>query len=123
MKNITPIQIWENGTVQEATVLNTYCDNLQLNQSANFFWQLFSTLDGNIAIKLSQGNLSMTGDAYTQWQTDNYAWDWVAEQLNLTIIGDYVPPVSEPIVEPIVEVAAQVEPIIEPKAEEIPVEK
>jgi len=27
------------------------------------------------------------------WTVDNYAWDWVAEQLNLTITGDYVPPV------------------------------
>ena len=35
----------------------------------------------------------MTGEAYTQWEVDSYAWDWVAAQLNLTIIGDYVPPV------------------------------
>lgn len=25
-------------------------------------------------------------------------WDWIASQLNLTIVGDYVPPVVEPIV-------------------------
>jgi hypothetical protein len=35
----------------------------------------------------------MTGEAYTQWEVDSYAWDWVAAQLNLTITGDYVPPV------------------------------
>jgi hypothetical protein len=46
----------------------------------------------------------MTGEAYAQWEVDSYAWDWVAEQLNLTITGDYVPPVPpapEPTPEPI----------------------
>lgn len=48
---------------------------------------------------VAQGNLTMTGEAYTEWTIDSYAWDWIAEQLNLTIIGDYVPPVPE-VVEP-----------------------
>jgi hypothetical protein len=95
MKNITPISIWDNGTVQEATILNTYAINVTLNTSATFWYGLFSeTPDGNIGGQLTQGNLSMTGEAYAQWQTDNYAWDYVAEQLNLTIIGDYVPPTT-----------------------------
>ena len=45
----------------------------------------------------------MTGDVYQAWQTNEYAYDWVAEQLNLTITGDYVPPVPpqpEPTPEP-----------------------
>jgi len=48
----------------------------------------------------------MDGEAYTQWEVDSYAWDWVAAQLNLTITGDYVPPLPpqpEPTPEPIVE--------------------
>jgi hypothetical protein len=94
MKQITPISIWDNGTVQEATVLNTYAINVQLNNSATFWWGLYSTLDGNIANQLSQGNLTMSGEAYAEWQEDSYAWDWVAGQLNLTIIGDYVPPTT-----------------------------
>ena len=103
MKNITPIQIWDNGTVQEATVLNTYAINVQLNNSATFWWGLYSTVDGNIKNALSQGNLNMSSEQYEQWNKDDFAWDWVAGQLNLTITGDYVPPVVEPIVEPIVE--------------------
>jgi hypothetical protein len=97
MKTIEPISIWDNGIVQEATVLNTYANYVQLNQSATFLWVLFSTVDGQIANQLSQGNLSMTGEAYEQWQLDEYAWGYVAAQLNLTITGDYVPPVVEPI--------------------------
>ena len=108
MKTIEPISIWDNGTVQEATVLNTYAVNVTLNSSANFWWGLYSTVDGNIANMLSQGNLNMTGDSYTQWQEDSYAWDWVASQLNLTITGDYVPPVVPPVVEEVIEPIAEV---------------
>ena len=100
MKTIKPISIWDNGTVQEATVLNTYAVNVQLNNSATFWWGLYSTVDGNIKNALSQGNLNMSSEQYEQWNKDDFAWDWVAGQLNLTITGDYVPPVVEPIVEP-----------------------
>lgn len=102
MKTIEPISIWDNGTVQEASVLNTYAINVQLNNSATFWWGLFSTLDGQIANQLSQGNLTMSGEAYTQWTIDEYAWEYVATQLNLVITGDYVPPVP-PVPEPPVE--------------------
>jgi hypothetical protein len=94
MKTIQPVPIWDNGTVQEAKILNTYAVNVTLNTSATFYYSLFSeNLDKTLGIQLAQGNLNMTGEAYTQWQTDNYAWDWVAEQLNLTITGEYIPPV------------------------------
>ena len=107
MKNIEAVSIWDNGTVQEATILNSYAVNVTLNTSATFWYGLFSTtVDGNQGAQLAQGNLTMTGEAYTQWTTDNYAWDWIAEQLNLTITGEYVPPV--PVVE---EAIAQEEPI------------
>ncbi len=95
MKIIEPVAIWDNGTVQEATILNTYAINVTLNTSATFWYGLFTlTPDGNIGGQLTQGNLSMTGEAYAQWSVDAYAWDWIAEQLNLTIIGDYVPPTT-----------------------------
>lgn len=100
MKTIEPVNIWQNGQVLVATILNAYAVNVTLNTSATFNYLL---LDEN-QIQLANGNLTMTGDAYTQWQTDNYAWDWVAEQLNLTITGDYIPPVPpESTPEPIVE--------------------
>ena len=113
MKTITPISIWDKGTVQEASVLNVYANYVQLNNTATFWWGLYSTVDGNIANTLSQGNLTMSGEAYAEWTIDEYAWDWIATQLNLTITGDYVPPVSEPIVE----VTAQIDAESEPKAE------
>jgi hypothetical protein len=45
--------------------------------------------------QLTQGNLTMQGQDYDDWQTNEYAYDWIAEQLNLTIVGDYVKPEVE----------------------------
>jgi hypothetical protein len=100
MKTIEAVSIWDNGTVQEAKILNAYAVNVTLGTSATFYYQLFSQNENlSQGPQIAQGNLNMSGEAYAQWEVDSYAWDWVAEQLNLTITGDYVPPVppaSEP---------------------------
>jgi hypothetical protein len=109
MKIIQPVSIWDNGQTLEAKILNAYAVNVSLGTSATFYYSLMTELeDGNLGMQVAQGNLTMTGEAYTQWEVDSYAWDWVAAQLNLTITGDYVPPVPpqpEPIPEPIIEEA------------------
>ena len=94
MKTISPIQSWINGQSVTATILNAYAINVALGVSATFYYSL---LDSDL-VSVAQGNLTMTGEAYTQWTVDSYAWDWISTQLNLTITGDYVPPVVEPIV-------------------------
>lgn len=104
MKTIEPISIWDNGIVQEAIILNAYCINDNLSTSASFYYSLLS----NSMQQLAQGNLSMSGEVYDAWQTNDYAYNWVASQLNLTITGDYVPPVVPPVVEPIIEPIAEV---------------
>jgi hypothetical protein len=93
MKAIQPVSIWDNGQTVEATILNSYCINDNLSTSAAFYYSLLS----DSSQQLNQGNLTMTGEDYQAWQTNEYAYDWVAAQLNLTIIGDYPPPA--PIVE------------------------
>ena len=107
MKTIESVSIWDNGQVLEAKILNTYAVNVTLGTSATFYYQLFAENENlSQGPQLAQGNLSMTGEAYTQWEVDSYAWDWVAAQLNLTITGDYVPPVTTaPEPTPIVEQA------------------
>jgi hypothetical protein len=96
MKLINEISIWDNGSQKKATILNAYVVNLILNESATFYYGLSAqNEDGLIGETLTQGNLSMTGEAYAKWSVDSYAWDWIAEQLSLTITGDYNPPVSE----------------------------
>jgi hypothetical protein len=113
MKTIEAVSIWDNGTVQQATILNSYAVNVTLNTSATFWYGLFTeTVDGNVGMQVAQGNLSMTGEAYADWSQDAYAWDWIAEQLNLTITGDYIPPVPpEPTPEPTPEPIAEEEAI------------
>ena len=94
MKTIEAVPVWDNGVVQQAVILNSYAVNVTLNTSATFWYGLFAeTEDGNVGQQVAQGNLSMTGEAYAEWSQDAYAWDWIAEQLNLTITGEYVPPV------------------------------
>lgn len=94
MKTIQPVSIWDNGSVKEAKVLNAYAVNVTLGNSATFYYSLSAENDDQtLGTQVAQGNLTMTGDAYAKWTVDAYAWDWVAEQLNLTITGDYIPPV------------------------------
>jgi hypothetical protein len=114
MKTIEAVSIWDNGTVQQATILNSYAVNVTLNTSATFWYGLFTkTVDGNVGMQVAQGNLNMTGEAYADWSVDSYAWDWIAEQLNLTITGDYIPPVPpEPTPEPTPEPIVTEEPIV-----------
>jgi len=97
MKQISPIQSWINGKSVTATIFNMYVIGGVLGSSASFYYSL---LDSDLA-NVAQGNLTMSGEAYLGWGNDDeYAWNWAAskDQLNLTIIGDYVPPVPEPIV-------------------------
>jgi hypothetical protein len=99
MKEIQSVQMWNNGQAVEATILNAYAVNVTLGTAATFWWGL---LDESKVV-LTQGNLNMSGEDYTKWgANDQYAWEFVATSLNLTIIGDYVPPVPEPIVPEVV---------------------
>jgi hypothetical protein len=98
MKTINPIQIWQNGQQLEAKILNAYAVNVSLGSSATFYYALMSeTENGSVGQKLAEGNLTMSGEAYLEWEQDSFAWDWVAETLSLVITGDYVSPVVEPV--------------------------
>jgi hypothetical protein len=102
MKTIEPVVFPLNlGT---ATILNAYCINDNLSTSATFYYAILSATES----LLQQGNLTMTGEVYDNWTTNDYAYNWVAEQIDVTITGDYVPPVPpqpEPIVEESIEAA------------------
>jgi hypothetical protein len=96
MKTIESVSIWDNGQTVEAKILNAYAVNVTLGTSATFYYSLLAeTAEGNVGSQVAQGNLSMTGEAYQEWNQDEFAWEWVAEQLNLTITGDYVAPEPE----------------------------
>ena len=90
MKTISPVQSWTNGQSVQATILNAYAINVALGTSATFYYSL---LDDNL-VMVAQGNLTMSGEDYQKWSVDQYAWDWIAKEINVIIVGDYVAPVS-----------------------------
>jgi hypothetical protein len=93
MKTIEPVQVWYNGQEVNATVLNAYATNVELNVSASFYYTLYSVNQYNTIYQVNGGVLKMEGQAYQDWDQDTFAWDWVAAQLNLTITGEYIPPI------------------------------
>ena len=93
MKEIQPVTMW-NGV--QGIYLNTWAENVTLGLSAVVSYNI---LDASQE-RLVEGSLNMTGEDYTKWgANDQYAWEFVATSLNLTIIGDYVPPVPEVVAE------------------------
>jgi len=84
MKQISPVVFPLNlGT---ATILNAYCINDNLSDSATFYYALLSDTKS----QFSQGNLTMEGQDYADWVTNDYAYNWVASKIDVTIVGDYV---------------------------------
>ena len=85
MKQIQPIQIWVNGSIQTATVFNLIIINDNLLNSATFYWQLLDSAE----VKLADGNLTMGEPTYDQWGTstdvNQWAYEWAATQLNITL--------------------------------------
>lgn len=90
MKQIQPISIWSNGNYINASVLNFYVINDNLNNNAIFYYALFSGTVDQIEIKLSDGNLLMEGQDYINYSTSQnsieYAYNYAAQKLNLQII-------------------------------------
>jgi hypothetical protein len=90
MKQILPVTSWANGQEVQANVLNAYVLSDNLSTQAIFSYAI-GTEVYNPALginALSSGTLTMTGQAYADYQTNQYAWGWIASQLNLTIVGD-----------------------------------
>jgi hypothetical protein len=95
MKTITPQPVWVNGTSKLATVIYSQVNSDNLVDTAIFYFQLYEQVDVNI-VPLVNGNLTMTGNDYITYNSsidaNDYAWQWIANTLNVTITGDYIPP-------------------------------
>ena len=93
MKQIEPISIWKNGESFEANLLNAYIINDNLQSSCTFYYSLCSSGEGTEALPLvigqtlADGNVTMSGQSYIDWDNSNdAAYAYIAEKLNLTII-------------------------------------
>lgn len=101
MKTIQPVTVWFNGEEIQATVLGAIAQNDNLVNSATFQYQLLQevSMSGSLYVytqPVVTNSLTMTGEAYANWGDNDYAYNWIAEQLNLTITGNYVPPTPIP---------------------------
>lgn len=92
MKQIQPVQIWYNGQLLSAIWLQAYIINDNLQDSATFYWALFS---GSVNPdqqdqQLAQGNLTIVDPEYDQWgqsgDINQAAYEWIAGQLGLTLV-------------------------------------
>jgi hypothetical protein len=93
MKNIQPVNIWINGQIQEANILQAHIIYDNLIDSATFYYQL---MKGNevdeqmVYTSLAAGNVGISGADYEAWGEDEdintSAYNFLATQLNLTIL-------------------------------------
>jgi hypothetical protein len=102
MKQIQPISTWDSGQNKQGHILHAFGTDVKFGTSAEFYYTI-----SNETEQLASGKLTLEGDDYQQWDSDTFAWDWIAKKLNLAIIRDYVKP--EPIV--VEELAEESEPI------------
>ena len=85
-KKIQTVQIWNNGANKNASWLNSSCTD-NLDNTATFFYQLAQDFNGQMGNVLASGYLTMTGQDYNNFNDNDYAYNWVAQQLSLTIIS------------------------------------
>ena len=93
MKQIQPISTWVSGEVKTAEYfdLRIIADDLQ--SSCTFYYDLKAKQVDEEGVEsageqVSNGNLSLSGDEYQEWDGSNdWAYSWAASKLNLVIIN------------------------------------
>lgn len=91
MKKIQPFPVWVNGVTILANHLFMVLNNDNLRSQATFYWCFYNQLDANnFGNKITEGNLTMTGADYNNFNSSNnandYAYNWLANKLGVTII-------------------------------------
>jgi hypothetical protein len=96
-KQISPVNVWVNGESKVAEYLQVTGINDNYESSATNYWALFTKVVDAEGVEsqgeqVAQGNLTIDGQDYINWgdqpamAINAWIYDWVAEQLNLTII-------------------------------------
>jgi hypothetical protein len=93
MKKIQPVTAWKNGEQLEANLLNAIIINDNLQSYCFFYYSLCASGEGTEAMPLilgeviAEGKITMDGENYLAWNGDNdFAYTYIAEKLNLTLI-------------------------------------
>ena len=92
MKTIQPIQLWNEGIIDNATLFDMYISYDNLSTTAVFYYSLM----GETFDLLASGKIEMTGSDYQNWDDSNEgAYLYAAYVLNLVITGDAVTTASD----------------------------
>jgi hypothetical protein len=92
MREIQPIQIWKNGEVKTASILDAQIINDNLESNCTFYWMLKEadsvvdeqTISGQT---LADGNANLSGEDYDNWDGSNdYAFSYIATQINVVLL-------------------------------------
>lgn len=92
MKAIKPVDIWVNGSIQIGIWINAYIINDNLQDTATFYWAIYSVGQelNTIGLQLSNGNLTINDPEYDVWgqsaDINQAAYEWIADKLKLTLI-------------------------------------
>jgi hypothetical protein len=92
MRQIEPIEILLNEEVKIASILDAQIISDDLDSSCLFYWML---KEADIIVEdqvgsgliLSDGNISITGQNYINWDGSNdFAFNYIAQQLNVVLL-------------------------------------
>jgi hypothetical protein len=84
---IQPVSIWYNGQSKQASELDARIIFDDLATTAQFYYELKEVVEGVIGATLSNGNVSMDGQDYIDWDNSNEeAYIYIADKLNLSIV-------------------------------------
>ena len=92
MKQIEAKKIWYDGSEKEAKWFDVNVTGITLGVGASVSFELFEGQIGDgeaigAGNKIYSGQLSMNGEDYTNWGTDDdYVWSWSANTLGLVIV-------------------------------------
>ena len=82
MKEIQPLQIWKNGEVRTASILDAKIINDNLQSDCTFYWMLKE--DDSV---LADGNVILSGDDYKNWDgNNNYVFQYISQQINVILL-------------------------------------
>ena len=82
--NIQPITIWKDGEAKVASQLSATIISDNLVDSAVFYYRLLTEENAQVA----EGNVSISGEDYENWFSNEDAYNYIANKLNLTLNGN-----------------------------------
>ena len=102
MKAITPVNIWHEGSLKSASLLNVASSYDDLSTYASLSYRILEEVDQpdapqgmtavNMSLVVASGTVYMGGQDYIDWDNSNQAaYEFVAEKLNLELVAETQP--------------------------------